>query len=38
MNIDLISYSIGHLVGSIITAIVIFSVFIIRLIGDKNDT
>lgn len=36
MNIDLFSYSIGHLVGSITTAIVIFGVFIIRMRGDRK--
>lgn len=36
MNFDLISYSIGHLVGSITTAIIIFGVFIIRMRGDKE--
>ena len=33
MNFDLISYFIGHLVGSITTAIIIFGVFIIKMRG-----
>lgn len=36
MNFDLISYSIGHLVGAVTTAIVIFTVFIIKARGDDN--
>lgn len=35
MNFDLISYSIGDLVGSIVTAIIIFGVFIIKMRKDK---
>ena len=38
MNFDLISYSIGHLVGSITTALIIFGVLIIKLRGEKNET
>lgn len=37
MSIDLISYSIGYLVGSVITAIVIFGTFIIRMMREKNE-
>ena len=36
MNFDYISYSIGHLVGTITTAIIIFTIFIIRARGDKK--
>lgn len=36
MNFDLISFSIGCLVGQITTAIVIFGTLIIRMIGDKE--
>ena len=36
MNFDLISYSIGHLVGAVTTATIIFSVWIIRARGDDN--
>lgn len=36
MNLDLFSYFIGHLVGSITTAIVIFGVWIIRMRGEKE--
>lgn len=35
MNFDLISYFIGDLVGSIVTAIIIFGVFIIKMRRDK---
>lgn len=36
MTFDLFSYSIGHLVGSVITAIIIFGVWIIRMRGDNK--
>lgn len=36
MNFDLISFSIGYLLGQITTAIIIFGVFIIRMRGDKE--
>lgn len=36
MNFDYISYSIGHLVGSVTTMIIIFGVFFIKARGDEK--